>query len=932
MTLDLGFSCFFMELPERLKSQIVQSQQQSQSSSQSSSSSSSNHNNNTIETSSSSSSSKLKYLQMTLVDCPGHASLIRTIIGGAQIIDVVLLVVDAYKGWQAQTTECLVLAELTAPFLIIALNKIDMFPEHERQQRLEEAKHKVRQRLAVSTKFQHMDIPMIGVSACSGGEKKAAAVVNNNKNSNKGGGGDNTNANNNNTNEKEVTSVNALTSIHDQIKAQTIDVDKLIELLKNSIPAPRRHLLLSSSTSISNSNNKNTNVNTHFYFAIDHCFPIKGMGTVLTGTCLNGTIRVNELIEFPALGNLQRKIKSIQMFKRRCTQISQGDRAGICVSNFDATQLERGVCATPGSVKYVSGCIALVRKIVPHYTGPPLKNKSKYHVSVGHSTVMATVSFWGCQELLLLQQQQQEKEEKKKTAVNSNGNGNKDDMDKIITTTTTIAATETANTAACLGSDADQAGLPYLKFDWDQDFLLQDGLLDSIPNSTKKKNAAATITSGEENSNSHGYDDPSSPTKKSRNKNRNEKSLLHWAILDFQTPVYCPLQSLIIGSRLDTPVDGMTGGMTMASSGGHRKQSKKHHKSTTSNGIEDDNNNDDFLQDKASSCRLAFCGRLIERLKDPTKDMQKIRWYTPKEKRGIVSKLGDPYKRQDDGKLVRYEVYGSELFKKETLLKPFLNMKVVVVDGGSSTTTQNQHQQHDGDDTGVLTSAFGTSGKFRVTFPAGTTAKEGDIISLPFKRFVHDPEKKMRQEHILLPASRSGARIESSTDNNAKKKKNKKDMIETKTGIVDKIKGDTFEVKINDKKTKTTKNVTKYPTAIVSGLFAPEVDIRGEMIGRLVGIPKTKEYGTIIGPFGKAGKCKVSFVEEVRKKDEMDDDKSARIDNKDTTTAVHDAISGGENDDTSSKSSNDKTKQQQQQLNGISEIAVGSKVELYKVQ
>ena len=40
-----------------------------------------------------------------MVDCPGHASLIRTIIGGAQIIDAVLLVIDITKGIQTQTAE-----------------------------------------------------------------------------------------------------------------------------------------------------------------------------------------------------------------------------------------------------------------------------------------------------------------------------------------------------------------------------------------------------------------------------------------------------------------------------------------------------------------------------------------------------------------------------------------------------------------------------------------------------------------------------------------------------------------------------------------------------------------------------------------------------------------------------------------------------------
>ena len=51
-------------------------------------------------------------MQFTLVDCPGHASLLKTIIGGAQIIDIMLLVVDITKGIQTQTAECIIIAEL----------------------------------------------------------------------------------------------------------------------------------------------------------------------------------------------------------------------------------------------------------------------------------------------------------------------------------------------------------------------------------------------------------------------------------------------------------------------------------------------------------------------------------------------------------------------------------------------------------------------------------------------------------------------------------------------------------------------------------------------------------------------------------------------------------------------------------------------------
>ena len=38
-----------------------------------------------------------------------------------------------------------------------------------------------------------------------------------------------------------------------------------------------------------------------FQFAIDHCFSIKGQGTVMTGTVLAGQVTVNDSIELPEL-------------------------------------------------------------------------------------------------------------------------------------------------------------------------------------------------------------------------------------------------------------------------------------------------------------------------------------------------------------------------------------------------------------------------------------------------------------------------------------------------------------------------------------------------------------------------------------------------------------------------------------------------------
>ena len=47
---------------------------------------------------------------------------------GVQIMDIAILVVDATKGIQPQTAECLILAELLSSCIIVALNKTDLFP------------------------------------------------------------------------------------------------------------------------------------------------------------------------------------------------------------------------------------------------------------------------------------------------------------------------------------------------------------------------------------------------------------------------------------------------------------------------------------------------------------------------------------------------------------------------------------------------------------------------------------------------------------------------------------------------------------------------------------------------------------------------------------------------------------------------------------
>lgn len=71
----------------------------------------------------------------------------------------------------------------------------------------------------------------------------------------------------------------------------------------------------------------------------------------------------------------------------------QGDRVGVCVTQFDPKLLERGVVCTPGSLRTLYAAVISVRKI--GYFKGALTTRAKFHITVGHETVMARVTFFG---------------------------------------------------------------------------------------------------------------------------------------------------------------------------------------------------------------------------------------------------------------------------------------------------------------------------------------------------------------------------------------------------------------------------------------------------------------------------------------------------------------------------------------------------------
>lgn len=349
----------------------------------------------------------------------------------------------------------------------------------------------------------------------------------------------------------------------------------------------------------------------------------------MTGTVLSGSVAVNDTIEIPSM-KVTKKVKSMQMFRKPVEKLIQGDRAGICVTQFDPKHLERGTVCTPGALPTIETAIVSVQKI-PYFKSSVL-SKAKFHITTGHETVMGRLTFFGFYD------------------------------DSQIT-----SLCDKTGALSIVGCES---------FDTTKDYLYQDELM-------------------------------------IRKKTEGDSEQVHfpvrqYAVIQFEKPVTCQNNSLVIGSKLDTDIH-------------------------------------------ANMCRIAFHGKILIGMSDSKQAdaiLQPLKVYKTKVREGLVERVMD-----------EYTVIGKNLFKKETNIAAFTGLKVTLSTG----------------EPGVIEGGFGQSGKIKVRIPGGLSADvvkkysggkkkskgkgseetanqdEGPSdqqpikIFLTFKRYIYDPDKKMKQ-------------------------------------------------------------------------------------------------------------------------------------------------------------------------------------------
>ncbi len=130
---------------------------------------------------------------------------------------------------------------------------------------------------------------------------------------------------------------------------------------------------------------------------IDRIFTIAGFGTVVTGTLIDGCLRLGDEVEILPQ-KLRTRIRGLQTHKRKAEIAVPGSRTAVNLTGLTTDQLERGnVLAHPGN--YQPTQLLDVRfRMLPDIT-QSLKHRTEVKLYLGAAEVLASIRLLGIEEL-----------------------------------------------------------------------------------------------------------------------------------------------------------------------------------------------------------------------------------------------------------------------------------------------------------------------------------------------------------------------------------------------------------------------------------------------------------------------------------------------------------------------------------------------------
>jgi selenocysteine-specific elongation factor len=118
-----------------------------------------------------------------------------------------------------------------------------------------------------------------------------------------------------------------------------------------------------------------------FRLPVDRVFTIRGFGTIVTGTCISGRVRVGEEVEIYPTGKRAR-VRNVQAYHEDVSEAGAGQRVALNLQGVDKADIERGVIiARPETLVLTNRIDATLRYMKLPFK--PIRNTSilRFHVA-----------------------------------------------------------------------------------------------------------------------------------------------------------------------------------------------------------------------------------------------------------------------------------------------------------------------------------------------------------------------------------------------------------------------------------------------------------------------------------------------------------------------------------------------------------------------
>lgn len=134
-----------------------------------------------------------------------------------------------------------------------------------------------------------------------------------------------------------------------------------------------------------------------FRLPVDRVFPVKGFGTVVTGTLVSGTVDAEDEVElFPAGRRL--RVRGIESGGAKTERASAGQRTALNLAAIDADEIRRGmVLASPGHFSATKRADAQI-ELLPS-TRKALENRARVHFHQGSAETISEVILLDAKEV-----------------------------------------------------------------------------------------------------------------------------------------------------------------------------------------------------------------------------------------------------------------------------------------------------------------------------------------------------------------------------------------------------------------------------------------------------------------------------------------------------------------------------------------------------